>query len=143
MSYDFNAYLRSERFPTLAVIREHLQRAGGRVVIADELDFTKDTGHVVIMLDGAPTGFEVYTSAIDDDRRDRYRSRLERAKAPPDEYLSILEACDFDLNFNCNARDEGEVTAARIVMIAIATAAGGWFCDPQTGNTVRLGRETT
>ena len=143
MSYDFNAYLRSERFPTLAVIREHLQRAGGRVVIVDELDFTKDTGHVVVMLDGAPAGFEVYSSAIDDDRRDRYRARLERAKAPPDEYLSILESCDFDLNFNCNARDEREVTAARFVMTAIATAATGWFCDPQTGDTVRLGQETT
>ena len=143
MSYDFNAYLRSERFPTLAVIREHLRRAGGRVVIMDELDFTKDTGHVAVMLDGAPTGFEVYSSAIGDDRRDRYRARLERAKVPADEHLSILESCNLDLYFICNERDEREIAAARIVMTAIATAANGWFCDPQTLATVRLGEEMT
>jgi hypothetical protein len=141
MSCDFNAYLRSKRFPTLAVIREQLQRAGGRVVIADEIDFTKDTGYVDIMLDGTPTGFEVYSSEIDDDRRARYRARLERAKAPPDEYLSILESCDFDLMFN--AKGEREVTAARLVMTAIATAADGWVSDPQTGKTVRPGQEST
>ncbi len=143
MSYDLNAYLRSESFPTLAVIREQLQRAGGRVLIADEIDFTKDTGHVAVILDGAPTGFEVYSSEIDEDRRARYRARLERAKARPDEHLSILESCDFDLSFNCQAKDEREVTAARLVMTAIATAANGWFCDPQTGKTVRLNEEST
>ncbi len=143
MSYDFIAYLRSERFPRLAVVREHLQRAGGRVLIADEIDFTNASGHVGVMLDGAPTGFEVYPSEIDDDERASYRARLERAKAPPDEYLSILESCDFDLTFCCNAKDERELTAARLVLTAIAAAAGGWFSDPQMGKTVRLGQEST
>ena len=117
--------------------------AGGRVLIADQIDFTNASGHVRVMLDGAPTGFEVYSSEIDADQRAGYRARLECAKAPPDEYLSILESCDFDLNFNCNAKDARELTAARLVLTAIATTADGWFCDAQTGKTVRLGQEST
>lgn len=140
MGYDFNAYFRRENFPTLAVLREHLLRAGGRVVIADDIDFLTATGHVPMTLDGALTGFEVYASEIDDDRRARYRARLESANEAPDEHLAILEACDFDLNFNC-ARNE--ITAARIVITAIATATDGWLADPQTGKTVRLGQAPT
>lgn len=140
MSYDFNAYLRLEDLPTLAALREVLRSTGGRVVIADEIDFAADGGYVEVLLDGSPTGFEVYSSEIDEKQRTRYRQRLQRANEQPDQHLAILEACNFDLNFNCSARDERSVTAARLVMRAIASAANGWFCDPQTGKTVRLRR---
>jgi hypothetical protein len=125
MSYDFNAYLVRASFPTLAELREHLVQAGGRVTIDDGVDFLTDTGWVNVMLDGAPTGFEVYSSEIDDNEG-------------PDQHLDILESNDFDLNFNCK-RDEREQTAARLVITAIATATNGWLCDPQIGTTVRLG----
>lgn len=138
MSFDLNAYFRREKFPTLAVLREHLRRAGNRVVIDEDVDFLTDTGWVNVSLDGTPTGFEVYSQEIDLERRARYRASLERDNEPPDRYLGILESCDFDLNFNCK-KDERELTAARIVMTAIATATNGWFSDPQSGSMIQMG----
>lgn len=138
MSFDFNAFFRREAFPSIAVLREHLLRAGNRVVIDDDIDFLTAEGWVDLRLDGTPTGFEVFPEQIDDESRARYRARLERNSKPPDELLDILESCDFELNFNC--KDEREVTAARLVMTAIATATNGWLSDPQTGTRVRLGQ---
>jgi hypothetical protein len=142
MSYDFNAFFLRENFPTIAVLRAHLERAGNRVVIDDDVDFLVAEGWVDVTLDGTPTGFEVYSEEITDDSRARYRARLERNKEGPDQFLLILESSDFDLNFNCKT-DEREVTAARLVMTAIATATNGWLSDPQVGTTIRLQGETT
>jgi hypothetical protein len=138
MSYDFNVYFRRAQFPTLAVLRAHLERAGKRVALDDDTNFLVDQGFMPVRLDGVPTGFEVYSQEIDDDARARYRARLARSQEPPDDYLHILESCDFDLNFNCKS-DPREVTAARLVMTAIATATNGWLSDPQQGTTIRLG----
>ncbi len=142
MSYDFNAFFRRESFPTIAVLRDHLKQAGNRVSIDDDIDFLSAGGWVDVCLDGTPTGFEVFSEEIDDDSRARYRARLERNKEPPDQFLRILESCDFDLNFNCK-NDEAEVTAARLVMTAIATATNGWLSDPQKATTIHFGHETT
>jgi hypothetical protein len=137
MSYDFNAYFRRENFPTIALLREHLKRAGNRVVIDDDVDFLTAGGWVDVVLDGTPTGFEVFSGEVDDDSRARYRARLARNQTPPDQFLRILESCDFDLNFNC--KDDREVAAARLVMTVIATATNGWLSDPQNAITIRLG----
>lgn len=123
----------------MAVLREHLSRAGNRVVIEDDIDFLTAGGWVDVRLDGTPTGFEVFSGEIDDAKRARYRDLLERNNHPPDQFLCILESCDFDLNFNCK-KDERELTAARLVMTAIATATNGWLSDPQAGTMIRFGQ---
>ncbi len=138
MSYDFNAYFRRADLPTIAVLREQLKRMGNRVAIDDDVDFLTVGGWVNVTLDGARTGFEVFSGEIDDDARARYRELLESNKEPPDQFLHILESCDFDLNFNCKS-NEREVTAARLVMTAIVTATNGWLSDPQNATTIRLG----
>ena len=142
MSRDFNVYFCRKDYPTIEVLRGELKRAGGRVAIDDDTNFLVDEGFMPVVLDGKPTGFEVYSREIDEAYRARHRERLRQSNASPDDYLRILEACDFDLNFNCKA-DEREVTAARLVMTAIATVTRGWFSDPQTGTMVRLAPEST
>jgi len=133
MSYDFNVYFRRAAFPALPALRERLRP---RLEITDDVDFLTDTGWVNVILDGSPTGFEVYSSPIDEDRRAGYRARLARNGSPPDQHLGMLESCDFDLNVNCK---RNELTAARLVMTAIATMTNGWLSDPQEASTVQLG----
>ena len=133
MSYDFNAFFRRAAFPALPALRERLRP---RVEITDDVDFLTDTGWVNIILDGSPTGFEVYSSPIDEAERASYRARLARNGSPPDRFLHVLESCDFDLNVNCK---RNELTAARLVMTAIAAMTNGWLSDPQQASTIYVG----
>jgi hypothetical protein len=137
MSYDFNAYVRRDRLPSIAALLERLQSTGARVVLDDVDDLTAVSGFVPVILDGAPTGFELYCDDITQHRRDEYRRLLEARHEASDEFLEILSACDLDIGFSCKASDPRELTAARIVATSLAEAAQGWFCDPQTDETIR------
>src|SRR5262245_32525219 len=136
MSYDLNVYLRKDRLPSVAALRERLERGNRRVELRDIDDLTSVSGFVSVMLDGASTGFELEASEITDRIRNLYRKLLEQRGEKPDKYLDILTACDLDIGFSCKAGDARERAAARIVATALAEAAQGWFSDPQTRETI-------
>ncbi len=69
MSCDFNAFFVRADLPAIAVLRAHLERAGNRVVIVDDVDFLTAEGWIDVNLDGTSTGFEVYSEDITDDSR--------------------------------------------------------------------------
>jgi hypothetical protein len=140
MSYGFNAYILKARIPSESVFREWLQRAGGRVVIPEPGDLVTASGFLPVVLDGTPTGFEVYSSEITEPQREDHRNSLARAGEGPDRFLEILTACDLDVGFTCKTSDPHEVTAARIVATTLAEGAGGWFSDPQTAENIRYTR---
>jgi hypothetical protein len=137
MSYDLNAYLRKDRLPSMSALGERLEAAGGRVVLQGVTDLTSVSGFLPVVLDGAPTGFEIYSDEINEAQRSSYRKLLERKGEAPDRFLEILTACDLDIGFSCKASDSREMTAARIVAKVLAEAAQGWFSDPQTSETIR------
>ncbi|MGE5180826.1 MAG: hypothetical protein ACM31C_02130 [Acidobacteriota bacterium] len=136
MSYDLNVYVRKDRLPSAAALRERLARAGRGVELRDIDDLTNIRGFVPVMLDGALTGFELYSSDITDRDRDEYRELLKERGEAPDEFLKILTTCDLDVGFSCKASDSRERVAARIVATALAEAAQGWLSDPQTDETI-------
>jgi hypothetical protein len=84
-----------------------------------------------VLLDGRLSGFEVFISPITDEEREEYRQDLERAGLTPDGYSEVLRT--YELTINLCAHGADEVTAAKIVARALAAAARGHFCDPQTG----------
>jgi hypothetical protein len=136
MSYDLNVYLRKDRLPSVAALRERLERADRRVELRDLDDLTSVSGFVPVMLNGASTGFELESNEITDRDRGLYRKLLEERGEAPDEFLDILTTCDLDIGFSCKANDARERAAARIVATALAEVAQGWFSDPQTDETI-------
>lgn len=139
MSYDLNTYVRKDRVPSMTALSQELLRAGGRVEIVDVENLMTVSGYLPVTLDGAPTGFELYCDEITERRRAAYRRQLERDGATTDKRFEILMACDLDFWFACKASDEREMTAARIVAVALAEVARGWLSDPQTGETTPYG----
>jgi hypothetical protein len=136
MSYDLNVYLRKDRLPSVAALRGRLERAERRVELRDIDDLTSADGFIPVVLDGAPTGFELRSSEITERIRALYRKILNERGEKPDIYLDILTACDLDIGFSCKAGDASERAAARIVATALAEEAQGWFSDPQTRETI-------
>ena len=136
MSYDLNVYVRKDRLPSTAALRERLERGARRVELRDVDDLANASGFVPVVLDGAPTGFELFSSEITERDRGRYRKLLEERGEAPDQFLDILTACDLDIGFSCKASDARELAAARIVATALAEEAQGWFSDPQTDETI-------
>jgi hypothetical protein len=133
VSYDLNVYVRQDKLPSGAALRERLERAGCHVDIDD---LTSTSGFVPVVLDGVSTGFELHSSEITDRDRGLYRTLLEERGEAPDEFLDILTTCDLDIQLSCRAGDSSERAAARIVATALAEAAQGWFSDPQTRETL-------
>ncbi len=137
MTYDLNAYLRRDHLPTASILQASLMRSGHHVVLPNIDDLTLVGGYIPLLLDGTPTGFELYADEITDAQRDDYRGLLKDRGLPSDQFLEILITSDLDIGFACESSDQRQIRAARLVAHALAEAAKGWFSDPQTGETIR------
>ncbi len=139
MSYSLSAYVRREQVPSGAALNERLRQAGARLELNNVGDLTSHRGFLPVKLDGQLTGFELYSAEITDKDRAAHRKELAIDGETTDELLEILVASNFEIGVMCAAKDARELAAARLFTRTIAQAAGGWFSDPQTGETTRYG----
>ena len=135
MSYAFNVSVKKARLPDAEELRRRLE-ARGRLKLPETLDVLQAEGFFALTLDGKDTGFEVFVGEITDQRREAYRQDLQAEGMPEDEHYRMLLECD--LTITLSGKDRREAQAARIVATALASAAGGWFCDPQTGEEKKV-----
>lgn len=129
MSYDFIVYTNRAKLPDEASLARHLAASTSRVVLKDGLTWS---GFLPVLLDSKDTGFELHASPItENDRRD-YLEDLQESGEQDTAFLNILTTSDYQVTVSCT--DDTSRAAGSVFAAAVASLAGGYLCDPQTGS---------
>lgn len=141
MSYDFIIYARRDRLPSPESFASLLASASPAVLIEPTIPNPDRDGFVPVTMQQRQTGFEICYGAVTSDEADAFAADLDATRARGEdveegdlEHLTILRTCDVQIILG--AHDPHEIEAANRVARALASVAGGYFCDPQEDLTI-------
>lgn len=127
MSYDLIIYAKRANLPGRAALEK---RFAAELVLKNEISWS---GFFPMQLDKRTTGCELHLSPITEaDRRD-YEEDLRASGEEDHGYREILNASDCQVTVSC--KDDLSLAAGRAFATAVASLAGGYVRDPQTGRS--------